>query len=305
MNLKALKARAGAFFASRYVLVLSVMLVIPFIMVHKADNACAGPATIAPTPCDPQYYESLENRAWLEAQREITQNQNLIFKPDSVLSYTCFEQYMGVLANQTQNMFSESIRWGNAILGTDQDTSMDQALVNLVILSLGQYLDLNFHGSTTNTLGGRPEGPPRSDPTSTHGTVPLPNNYNCQLMNQVWMQAKCYNFTAQPNDGFFTFENYDADPDKRMFPTACTSKPDFGVPMQVAGLDPGTPPPWPADDTVTYFNLLNAATSCSASVLIPTGITVNRPLQTPNTYQERACSQAGCHFNATTSTCVP
>ena len=47
-------------------------------------------AEIAPQSCDSNYWRQLSSRAWLEAEREIMQNQNLIFKPDSVLQYTCF-----------------------------------------------------------------------------------------------------------------------------------------------------------------------------------------------------------------------
>ena len=36
--------------------------------------------------CDPDFLEVMEARAWEEAQREITQNANIIARPDSVLS---------------------------------------------------------------------------------------------------------------------------------------------------------------------------------------------------------------------------
>jgi hypothetical protein len=315
MNSKPLKDQAKAFFVSHYVALLALLLLIPLMLVQKPDVACAG-AAIAPTPCDPTYYESLENRAWLEAQREITQNQNLIFKPDSVLSYTCFEQYLGVLANQTQNMFSESNRWGNEILGANQNVSMDTALSRLVIQALVPFLELNFHGgSNRRTLGNRPGAPNRSRPENTHNTTPMPSGYNCSLMNQVWMAAKCYNFATQPNDGFFTFENYDTTADKRLYPTPCAAGPDYGAPIIAAGLNPTSPPPWPADITQTYFGMLSAtadpsiATDCSDSRRIPSGVQVRRTLQSPTTFQEFVCLEAGCHYQPPSGggsgTCVP
>ena len=56
--------------------------------VFFAALLCSSISYAQNSPCDPDYYESLEARAWLEAQREITQNQNLIYKPDSALEYT-------------------------------------------------------------------------------------------------------------------------------------------------------------------------------------------------------------------------
>lgn len=44
--------------------------------------------------CDPAFYDVLSNRAWQEAQREITQTKNLIARPDSVLSLSCFNQFL-------------------------------------------------------------------------------------------------------------------------------------------------------------------------------------------------------------------
>ena len=51
------------------------------------------------SPCDPQYMDALEARAWLEAEREISQNKNLIYKPDSVLEYTCFAGFLNEAAS--------------------------------------------------------------------------------------------------------------------------------------------------------------------------------------------------------------
>ena len=56
--------------------------------------------------CDPQIMDLLETRAWLTAQREIVSNQNLIYKPDSTLEYSCFDW----LADMTGFNFSNSGR---------------------------------------------------------------------------------------------------------------------------------------------------------------------------------------------------
>src|SRR5437016_4882806 len=60
--------------------------------VSMAMSLITGIARATPTtPCDPEYMDALEARAYLEAQREVAQNQNYILKPDSVLEYTCFD----------------------------------------------------------------------------------------------------------------------------------------------------------------------------------------------------------------------
>ena len=86
----------------------------------------AAPPVIAPSPCDPLYYDSLESRGWLEAQREITQNQNLIFKADSVLEYTCFDRFANELAQHARDMFSESTRWGGVLSAASMDRALDR-----------------------------------------------------------------------------------------------------------------------------------------------------------------------------------
>ncbi len=85
-------------------------------------------AQFAASPCDPNYYKSLEARAWLEAQREITQNQNLILKPDSVLEYTCFDKHLGVLAAQAPSLFSETTRCGPVMHAGSMGTDMSNLL---------------------------------------------------------------------------------------------------------------------------------------------------------------------------------
>ncbi len=63
-----------------------------------------GDVTFPPTAterntCDPEFWHVLNNRAWQEAQREITQNANLIPRPDSVLSLSCFDQWLDHLGS--------------------------------------------------------------------------------------------------------------------------------------------------------------------------------------------------------------
>ncbi|MCD8566610.1 MAG: hypothetical protein LRY36_01590 [Alphaproteobacteria bacterium] len=247
-------------------------------------NQSSSSSDIAETPCDDEYMKSLESRAWLEAQREITQNQNLIYKPDSVLAYTCFDKFANVTANmQSWQGFSESNRWGNVI--TPLTTAMDQALQPLVGSSLLSYLNTNFNNAY---LSGR--GPSSYKSGSISG-----GSYSCSEMNKVWELAKCYNFQTLPQDGFFTFEEHSKD-DKRKLPQACTNPSEaWTKQIQASGLEPDTAPSWPFDKVEVYYDKLKPE-NCSSSTPLPTGVTVtsNTP-GLPASWDEKICIIPGCY----------
>ncbi|MCF8495490.1 MAG: hypothetical protein K9G62_02350 [Alphaproteobacteria bacterium] len=264
----------------------------------------------ADDPCDPDYYDSLEARAWLEAQREITQNQNLIFKPDSVLEYTCFDLFLGELAEHAIDMFSENTRWGT-ILEAD---SMDNALESLVGTAFRSYLEDNFENTVDDEgnaaeydlLGGRlnPGDPTNgsgldyTNEADDSGVKWLPSivgaDYNCSIMNDVWKEAKCMDFIDVPEeDGFFTFEQYRDDPDKRFLPSRCEAIPDrWKENIELAWVDDYTK--WIEDNMQTYLNWLDPD-KCGSYPPVPTGLTVKNS-QYPQGYPENVCIQPGCHY---------
>lgn len=210
-------------FAALAVLLASLFLIWP------NQKSCALDAA-----CDPDYYKSLETRAWMEAQREITQNQNLIFKPDSVFEYTCFDRFMNELADHAKDMFSETGRWG-AVPAVPVG-SLETSLNVLVGDPLRTYLYQNFEYAPDNVsgrederegdfydlLGGRAEcidhpfkdrdGKECGEVNDTDfwprnkvidrfetaynqgSTGPTSAKYNCNIMRQVWDHAKCMNF---------------------------------------------------------------------------------------------------------------
>jgi len=277
-------------------------------------------AQFAATPCDPNYYESLEARAWLEAQREITQNQNLIFKPDSVLEYTCFDNHLRELADHADEMFSETTRWGGSVLTVPvaQAQHMDNALDVLVSSALSAYDNANF-GSPL--LGGRITAwAPVTAPAEATGTGYVSDatisgtDYACDIMQAVWMKAKCMNFIDNPaEDGFFTFDAYETDPDKRHLPTRCTGTVPWDTNLDLAtDRDPALPPAdtttsWQYDNVTTYLDSFfpPAATSgCTGNACCGTGLNrvrtglivadYSRPA--PYFYNEHVCLVPGCHW---------
>lgn len=247
----------------------------------------------ADDPCDDQYYESLKARAWLEAQREITQNQNLIFKPDSVLEYTCFDLYSAELAQHAIDMFSETTRWGT-LLPSD---SMDKALEKLVGTAFRSYLTSNFEESADgpyDLLGGRLNDEQIDYDSSKGGPWKNPivgGTYSCDIMKKVWMQAKCMDLIDDDEeDGFFTFTEYQNDPDKRFLPERCDKVTRWQQERDTATEDT----PWTEDDMKTYMEYLNNGTCGSNNQKpFPTGLVVRNKNMT---YLEKICVQPGCHY---------
>ena len=269
-----------------------------FILGHTGDFARADDAPsdtpIAADACDDAFYTSLENKAWLEAQRELVQNQNLIAKPDSVLQYTCFNKFLSHLAYRTDKLFSRD------------KTRMRDALKGLVGNTVITYVNSNFRldgvdGGPVGALGGRPAG--SSVPMTMDDLTADPTTYDCDRMQQVWQAAKCTNFIEKNDtDGFFTFQEYSATAaagnDKRQYPApmAChVVANEWSAHIIAAGLDPDTPVPW-ADDPMQTFKDQMDPGNCGKTEYppIPTGLKVARPEGTP--YEEHICVQPGCYY---------
>lgn len=268
---------------------LNIILLL-FLCVFYPVKSFSAPAPIATNPCDSNYYATLSARAWLEAQREITQNQNLILKPDSVFEYTCFDLFLRELADHAANMLSETGSYGSPL----STTSMDTALQNLIGTSLIQYVNLNFETPGYDLLGGHPAatGIDHVPSAITGGT------YSCNIMNRVWMAAKCINFvTNSATDGFYTFQEYTTGLDKRHLPSACTPVTAAFATNLTTALGVG---PWVQDPVQTYYANTAPPTTCTGTCScsgtpVPTGIYVYKSGETP--YQEHICLQAGCRYH--------
>lgn len=252
------------------------------------------PAMALPASCDPDYWNAMKAKAWLEAQREIAQNQNLIYKPDSVLEYTCFDKFLNHLSDVVHvqhRLFSETTTWGT-ITGPD----MELALGGLVGTTLLSYINMNF---SHNYLGGRGDGPgvPVSAVTS--------ENYACSAMSAVWQQAKCLNFVQDApldrtaRDDFFNLTWFSTN-DPRDIPTACVPDARWDPNTNLAL---NTPAVYTEEAFNTYADHF-ATTGCPAAP-IPTGVVVTRQGYIP--YNEKVCINPGCAYVPTamnTGSCV-
>lgn len=285
-------------------LTITFMTLVSILTVYSSPTHAVS--IIAESPCDSLYYESLSARAWLEAQREITQNQNIILKPDSVMEYTCFDRMVHELANHGTNMLSETTVFGNALPAD----SLDNALDNLVLNSLEAYMIANHGGRTGavgyDLLGGHPAAMGIAHQVRTIGGNP--EAYSCDIMERVWQAAKCMNFITDPtSDGFYNFNEYMNPVDRRRYPVQCTEISTNWIANVTAGLTTG---PWTTDPVETFLSEL-AAPDCGASgncrcqvnnggtlvnsEPIPTGLTVTRPGLDP--FPEKVCLQPGCRYN--------
>lgn len=269
------------------------------------------------SPCDPEYMDALEARAWLEAQREISQNKNFIFKPDSVLEYTCFGQFMNIAASNfgANRQFSETDKWDGHPDGFSSITT-DLALSEVVIKPLASYLAANFNTAGPNADGfnaGAYLNNRRSDEYRPQVSVRGGFGYNCAEMQKVWKMARCMNFNETPEndfDGFFDFAYYSGndprreseewelmclDPDPRFEAartTAFNADQDlFDVGIEIIEAE-GNGEPYLEDDIVTHLNWILPG-SCNGRV--PTGIVVQRPdLNDGDPYDEVVCTNPGC-----------
>ena len=248
----------------------------------------ASPAKAQPASCDPNYWNALKARAWMEAQREISQNQNLIYKPDSVLELTCFENFNRALAAAAFSLFSETTVFG--VTPVDNQ-SMDRALTRLVQSGLRAYIDGNFSHAY---LGGRGTGGSGSPAAAiAEGNA---YTYTCAEMLNVWNQAKCYNFNARPaHDDFFYIRDYETT-EVRQLPTACAPiDPRWATNIPIAYNTTGGYASDPVQAYANFFYPTGACGAAPATPAIPTGVQIYISADpSAGTFEERICVHPGC-----------
>lgn len=229
-----------------------------------------GDSGIADSSCDCSYWQSLESRAWLEAEREISQNQNLIFKADSVMQYTCFDTQMSaVTAGPIARLFSDQA------FGVSRGGAMMAALSSSVRASLASYIATNFNHSSLGGRGGQ--------------------SGVCMVMGAVWQEAKCYNFMTRSTDGFLMFEEHQST-EVRQLPTPCAPDSRWATQIQTAFSNPG----WFQQNFVqpsssAYQAIYNGLLPGQCASQVPTGITVQGMGR--QTYADGFCTNPGCTFD--------
>lgn len=217
-------------------------------------TALNGPKTGRPTPytnvtgssssvCDGNFMNQIYSNAFMNASREVIMSEQIIHKPDSVLEYTCFDEWVNVAREEVGKIFTEDdATWNNRVvcLSTEDSQTSDpnscpsggtntvspyQITINaaqpvgttssdlqsLIFGNLGTYITNNFaHKFMGESLSIDIDS---SFPNAS-GTT-----YNCSHMSTVWNIAKCVDF--EEDDRFRTFEDLVLN-DPRSIPVECS-----------------------------------------------------------------------------------
>lgn len=194
------------------------------------DAALNGPKTGRAAPhtggmCDGNFMNQIYAKAYMEASREVIINEQLIHKPDSVLEYTCFDQFIAQTAHNAGMIFSEADTFDSRDVeletADDTDTTtysvnydddhLDIVLDALLLDTLENYITENF---AHTFLGGETTVDNNLNLTSIAG-----NSYDCSHMQTVWELAKCRDFGE--DDQFFSFETLSTE-DPRILINECS-----------------------------------------------------------------------------------
>lgn len=289
-------------------------LILGFAALVPSDRACAG--AIAQQTCDTEVWRTMATRARIETEREIMQNQNLIFKPDSILAYTCFDSMAAHAAAQAGVLFTHTNYWGDLIIDWGPPYGMDHAVNQTVLAAMRAYYEGNF---AHEMLGGRgrelamPLHEVTTEPSST-------STYACGMMGQVWAVAKCLNFlhtAAFAEDGFFPFidlqpvegtavAGYQTIEDSRNYPTECAGAPFEGSTWLLQYRSSRNETAFGAIDLFYDFGTPLAETfdgvreriepGLCAAPPIPTGVSVILSPGSAAPYDDGVCSNPGCTF---------
>lgn len=148
--------------------ILGAALVLPLSpsLVHATSPTGSAVSYPALQVCDPHYYKTLEDKAWMEVQREIQVNQTVITKPASTLALSCFDQQINQAASA-----------GGAFSDNANSNATKNAINTAIGTSFSSYYAANFN-----------------DPPLFAGTTFNSNgtfNGACDRLNQLWASIKC------------------------------------------------------------------------------------------------------------------
>jgi hypothetical protein len=287
-----------------------------------AGGGAAAAGTIAPQTCDTEVWKTMVARGRIETEREIMQNQNLIFKPDSVLAYTCFDSMAAHAAANAGVLFTHTSYWNPKPIEWGQDgkyRSLDVAVNKTVIDAMKTYYSSNYNHTM---LGGRGSDVGLADMHQANVQASSSSAYTCNVMGRVWGVAKCLNFihtTAwAQNDGFYPFitiqpgpgggsaiASYQDKTDVRKYPTACSGTPLTGSTWELQYRESRNETDFGSVDRLYQFGTpLNTAFTevrtrvapgaCAAA--IPTGVTVILGPGTTSTHPDGVCTNPGCTY---------
>lgn len=201
--------------------------------------------------CDGDVMNQIHARAFLEAQRENMMNQQAIRKPDSILSYSCFDQFVGTMAKKAPPLFSESTKWSGMTVSTSVtgkppnfypptrtlnvnmgDGHIEDLIGGVALAPVSNFTRDNFNH---DYLGGT-----TAIASPIGSSVQRIDKMLCTRMQAVWTAAKCqdFNFDITP---FSSFEEL-ASADPRTLVSSCNNQKISAAYIAVAA---NKAPPYP------------------------------------------------------------
>jgi len=246
----------------------------------------AAAQTAAPL-CDDALWNQMVQRSRLQGQVDITKAENLIYKADSILQYTCFNRFMDVARTNMTYYFNP--------------TFIDSAIKPIV----DRWIADNYNHTA---MGGR-------IPSTVTYAAASGSNYTCDMMARVWENAKCLNVDQiAPGDTLTGVFEFMLSPDPRALPTACVAGPTapYGnapVTSPVPPISIGTlsvPPPPPTGGTFDCGAILPTGRVVDLStvdvdsdsnfpwIVIGTNA-AGQPISS-HIYNEKVCANAACTY---------
>lgn len=233
-------------------------------------------AALAADPlCDDGLWKQMTDRARLNGQMDVARTENLVYKADSILEYSCLDQFINLAKGQMTYSFAPDF-------------------VNSAIVPLIQsWINTNYDHSS---LGGR------AQPEFTFAAGGA--GYTCDVMKVVWNAAKCLNAgSLVPQDNLTSAFEFLKAGDIRVLPTACTA------PGAAAfGATPLAAP-------VPAIKIGGIAPMPDCGIAVPTGNTIDLSdeqdtayqgtfpkLASGRKYQEKVCINPACHYTPTSET---
>ncbi len=208
--------------------ILALFLSLLFLPVNNSANAQEADAFNA--GCNPAIMQTMNKKAHMEAQRKLTIAQTYIKKPDSVLEYVCFGEFLSHAATQIGPIFSEAFNMPGGgpplILGNDLQNAVGSAFISGGSSYLRENFGHNLFGGISEARDG---GPVRINNSGAGTMITISGaDYvkdqvyelgsgagysNCNVMAQVFEMARCIDFNEYDFHYFRFFNDPEAGED--------------------------------------------------------------------------------------------
>ncbi len=260
-------------------------------------SACASGSSGSLAVCDPSYYQTLQEKAWMEVQREVQVNNTVITKPASVLALSCFS---GQLAQA-----------GAGAGGSFHGNDVEGAIISAMGGSMYEYYNANFSDEPSGMQYGG-------------------SGADCTLIKEMWKKVKCSNSQHLFLTPLYLFRNMteykqdirglkggescgdSASELAELYTNALVSSSDLMATKANRGADyydqaslnycSYAPKQGKALETGKICSVDNSDLKCSDMNAVPTGliVTYNNPgsgAGTSGQYWSYVCLNPGCYFD--------